>query len=47
MRPRGPAVALLLFGFLAATAARGQANRIQHQRNLNLTAAPAATTSTA
>jgi len=37
MRPRGPAVALLLFGFLAASVARGQANRIQHQRNLNLT----------
>src|SRR5262245_63604433 len=37
MRPRGPAVALLILGFLAASAARGQANRIQHQRNLNLT----------
>jgi hypothetical protein len=37
MRPRGPSVALLLFGLLAASAARAQANRIQHQRNLNLT----------
>jgi hypothetical protein len=37
MRPRGPAVVLLLSGFLAASAARAQANRIQHQRNLNLT----------